>query len=393
MKRRILCILLLLCLMLSACAGEAPAEAEAPGSPELSAEVEIPEENPETPAAGEKIGIISPYQNLNLRVLAETAKPEDYVCSYWSDEYPFETEKIVECIEASLNDPEVGLLLMNSVHGDIAAALEETAELRPEVPRFVCLSDSMVEGLPRQADLLLDFDYPAQAKRMVEQAVEMGAENLVYYEYWEWKNRPEVAEELERMEEICRELGISYQAALGPEAMGHESHIFVPKDLARRVTELGEKTAFCSSAGNLQHVLIAAVLEHGGIYPGPVWPEQLVDPAEDILGSSREEDDLKTGYSISHLDARQQLREKGPDGRIADFPISYSELELRAAYEYARLWLAGELPEQGVDKGALLRIMEEISGVDCHLEFEDYFGDDLNKHVLYYIEPQLVEWE
>jgi len=385
MKRRILCILLLFCLLLSACAGEqSPAEAEAPEESQPAAI--------DRSQMGQKIALVSTGPGFGLGIFPEEEQ-ENIIPLNWAEQYPWTPEELVDSLQPLLKNEDVGAIIFDPTIEGMDLALEEAAKQRPELLRILCLSSSRMEQPTAPAELRLEFDAAAQARRIVEKAEKMGAESLVYYEYGDQLDQPIYGGVLAALAQTCGELGIRLLPEIIPYAMRHDGHQFVTEDIPEKIAQYGEKTAFTSS-GSRQSSILAGVLEHGGLYLGTLFPRPSAASAmESIRSSTREEDEAAGNFPGDMIEARQQLREKGPDGRIADFPISYLDLELRAAYEYAKLWLAGELPEQGVDKGALLRIMEEISGGYCYVDFAQEDGEASESHILYYMEPQLVEWE
>jgi len=368
MKRRILCILLLLCLLLSACAGEAPVEAEAP------------EENQPAPIDRSQLGQKVAAFYLSPRSgLGSLAEEEDILL--WESVADFQEEELLaQEIEKLLQAPEAGAVLLNENYSfyfpetlNFSEILDE-AEVR-ESPQFWvgCAGGEGTYSLARELDLLLEFNISAQARRMVEQAKQMGAETLVYYiqsaHLFAFADQDKA---LAAVLQSCAEQDIRFVPVVIPKKDVYDWEPILRRDVAQQVETYGTNTAFAAIEGEMQWRLTTYCGLHGAIYPGSLYPRvNIEDPAS----------------------LRPNAEGTGPNGRFADFPIASKELGLRAAYEYARLWLAGEVPADAISLPRLEQIMEEISGVDCHLEFESYFDNRQQNHVFYYLEPQLVEWE
>ena len=397
-SRPLICLLLLtVFLLFGGCAGSFPEAAEGPeaanpddSSPEISGS-ENAAQQPTTEEAGQQLRFICMEYDRDRLVqeLIEQNPEQNISLSLLPREVIERRQPYAEMLREELRRDDLGVLILNpALLNTYSQALSETAELAPEVPRVVCDPGTLSPQILEQADLLLQWDYTAQVRRMMEIAVnDMQATALVYYTYSRFRDDPDFSgvyrTGFDTAEQVCGELGIDFVPVVIPDELGADAYFILDRDIPQKVEEYGVNTAFYSDGWNMQTMLYAKALELGAIVASPGIPESQ-------LSFLREENATAT-YSDAEIALRKQLQEKEVNGRLADFPVDGGWLETQAIAAYCQKWLDGELSPGEIDLPTMEKILEELCGGDCYLHYYEQDGVTYENCLLYSLEPIIIK--
>ncbi|MBQ6808305.1 MAG: DUF3798 domain-containing protein, partial [Firmicutes bacterium] len=330
----------------------------------------LPESPSEPLEQGKKGQMVALHEGDWLRLEDLALAKDDLIL--WENEIPnnLNAEELANEMNRILATPEVGAVLLHPVNEINAIDALAAAPVR-ESPQFWAGYGPGWETqiTARSLDLLLSFDMRAQAELMVAKAVELGAENLVFYlNYHHLYVGGERQEALAVVTAECARLGIYLDVV--PISFADWEAV-LEEDFLLSMDVFGKNTAFSCIDPAFLPLLNQLCVEYGAICPGGVYPFNSIPDAE----------------SLSALSAL------GKDGRILNYHMNHMDMQDQAIYEYAKLWLAGEVPAAELDLARLEQIMEEICGGDCHLELAYAPEGEKASRVSFHMEPYTVEWE
>ena len=214
-----------------------------------------------------------------------------------------------------------------------------------------------------EANLVLDFDVDGMARAFPAQAYAMGAQVLVYFcnSYVSDRHR------MDMMRDKSTEIGLLFVEVDTKDYIqcGSSAHMFIQETLPPLMEEHGTNIVFFGP----DNERVLGFWSWSGldyfIYL-PIYSEWLEPHPLDIAHSLRvvefSSGQPEETYNIAYLieGIREALEEREALGRVASWPVSMRLLLPLAAAEYGLMWAQGEVPQEGIDMGALEQIMVDI---------------------------------
>lgn len=315
-------------------------------------------------AAGERVGIIT---NISAQSGAHAAaqclaeKAEGHITiKTWPEDYMAQQEQAKALIMDMAADRTLGaMILSEAVYGSAEGlAMANTGGLYIGVSRTAYTYGDDTADLAAVTDMMLSPDMEAMGGLLAQQAMEMGAETLVYYTL-----RSDTHEgrqlHMQAAKQACGLLGMEFVQVEVPDD-NYDAAVpglaeFFKEDVPARAAQYGRDTAFYGANCAMQEYLLPLVIKHGGIYPQPCC--------------------MLCRHSIYNVPGI----EGAEAGRIAGYSMGQEELELNTLYTCAERHIRGESTPVQV----LAELMEEYAGAACTLRCCTENGREYENYILY----------
>ena len=266
-------------------------------------------------------------------------------------------------------DLSVKVLIVNLAWPGTNNGLELLLRERDDLFIICCAPSDGVEGIARQADLVMAMDDLMMGPVMVRRAHDLGAKTFVHYSFPRHMAQVTLSARRKLIMEECEKLGIEYFDATAPDPTNAEgaarTQLFIWEDAPKWVEQYGKDTAFFATNCAMQTTLIKVVADIGAIYPQPCCPSPFhgFSPALGIKPGDYTREDAVRALNQT----RMILQEKGVAARFSTWPVSATALMTNAAAAYGVKWMKGEVPKDGIDMEVLKACMVEYAGVPVYL--------------------------
>jgi len=330
----------------------------------------------------------NPYQvSPWVTELVERHGPDNVIVYAWS-RLDFRSDEVIVLIEAIANNPEIKMLIISPAWyrtDHIVSILRETRDdifviyleyrttneeqWHDDLP----FRDNNLAWAATNANLILNID--TMNRTFPAQAMELGARTLVYFYdtsiVWAWGeedyDRSDEYEEsdLHRfMRDKSAEIGLQFVEVdiRGAIQCGSSFHMFMEETIPHLIEELGTDIVLF---GLDNERVFWSWSMHGFIYlpmSGGWFEPDIVNLAVNLQISDMTADSTGEIPDMHQLisEIRQELNERGLQGRIAALPMSTYLLLPLAAAEYGVSWMRGEMQNEGIDINSLEQIMVDI---------------------------------
>jgi len=314
----------------------------------------------------------------------------------WPVNFSTEGEQMITVLQGIAADPELKAVIVNQAVINTNAAVDKLLEVRPDV--FVCYCEP-AENPPdvvRRAHLILNPNDPLRGETIIMQAKAMGATVFAHYSFPRHMAVPTLSQRRDIMMTVCEREGMTFVDLTAPDPTSDVgipgAQQFILEDVPKQVAQWGKDTAFFSTNCAMQIPLIIKVVDEGAVYPEPCCPSPYhgFPPALGIdskifdgsnIGINEDtgvEEDLGRLRSVNEVidEIRSVLAARGVSGRLGTWPVPTSMMFTTVGFEYARAWLAGDVPQErgNVDYALVAKLCadytEELTGTRTEVELQ-----------------------
>ena len=378
----------------------APTQAPATTTPD---DTTTPDETPTTPSEAfpGKIAIVTNDVSQNeeeyrsAEALQRKYGADKVIHRVWPVNFSTEGEQMITVLQGIAADPDLKAVIVNQAVINTNAAVDKLLEVRPDV--FVCYCEP-AENPPdvvRRAHLVLNPNDPLRGETIIMQAKAMGAKVFAHYSFPRHMAVPTLSQRRDIMMDVCDREGLTFVDLTAPDPTSDVgipgAQQFILEDVPKQVAQWGKDTAFFSTNCAMQIPLIIKVVDEGAVYPEPCcpspyhgFPAALGIDAKIFDGSNMGEDENGNVVDNGRLRSVNEVIEeisatmaaRGVSGRLGTWPVPTSMMFTTVGFEYARAWLAGEVPQErgNVDYPLIAKLCadytEELTGTRTEVELQ-----------------------
>ena len=292
---------------------------------------------------------------------AQKADPEHIITDTYPDNFMAETETTISKLVAFASDPDVKAIVMcQAVPGAKAAFDKIRAMGRDDMLLIAGVPQEDPAVITAAADFVLYTDEPKQGDTIMETCAKWGVDVFVHYSFPRHLAMETIAARKALLEENAAALGIEYVEATAPDPTGDAgvagAQQFILEDVPAKLKEYeGKKVAFFTTNCGMQEPLQAAILDQpNAYYPQPCCPSPYhAFPASLGLEIQAGGDDTEALKAIAAV-----LKEHNALGRYSTWPSPVNMSIIDVSVEYAKKWIAGEIPSKN-DGAAIAAMFEE----------------------------------
>jgi hypothetical protein len=338
-----------------------------------------------------KIAIITPehysyvYEFLSAQAVVAKYGEERVIHTFWPLIWEPEYDYMIDTLGNLVADPDVMAIIINHAYVTMIntnAAIDRVRELRGDDIFIVVIGPpwGREEDVAARADLIMvPYEGSLIDELTVLQAIEMGADTIVYYTSERFHTNSLFESRRVVMKAKAEEHGMTFVDLVAPDPR-NESELaiqFIMEDVLEQVAKFGVNTAFYGLDWRLNEPLFLQVVEAGAIFLSPRFftPYDFPDPFGvtawiDISDQHDLENDsqvLRPRYNYEYPDLgslveaiKAEMAEKGMTGRVSTWPVPQSMMLTTIGAEYAIEWIHGRAPQEaGVIDLDLLNTLAE----------------------------------
>lgn len=287
------------------------------------------------------------------------------VIQTYPDNFMKEQETTISNLLSLVSDPDIKAVVFCQAVPGATAAIAKAKEKRPDILYINGGPGEDPATITSVADIVVDMDAYTNAVDMIDRAVEMGAETVIYYAFPRLLGYEKVAIARDLAIARCEEVGVEFVQVIIPDPQSDAgpagTQQFCKEDVPKQLEKYGPKTAFWDLNTMSSAATIKAIEDAGmGIYMNSSQssPFQGYPEAFNIAVPGDKKGDAE--WMVEEL--RKHNAEMGNTGRFSVRATPNVVNCMNTGVAYAEKFIAGETDGK-VDMEALKRAYAEVCNV------------------------------